>query len=169
MFDMEKPLYTLSERKLPPYRDYLRLYWNVNRRFIIVVFLLVAVGLAYSIFLITQAFDPFNVLIFSLVGVAFALALVLVFVVPLVNRAATAKNLSTLDIRFYKDRLAALPSGQQENGRGVVIYYNEFGKRFETRDSIVCIRGKGGLVLSKEDHLPEEVVSLLLNKNTETK
>lgn len=140
------------------------MFFLVNRVLIIVTSLLLAAGIAYSAYLMTRPFDVLNVFLYVMVGLILALLLILVFVVPLINRSATAKNMSKLEIRFYPDRLIALPAGQEEMGRGVSIEYKEFGRRFETRHSIVCIRGKAGVILSREDNLPQEIVDLLLGR-----
>ncbi len=159
---MTEPIFTLRDRTISPYGDFFRMYLKMNFIITLVMAILLAVGVGYSIYLMTLPIDFMAIAVFIAVGVAVLLLLVMIFLVPMLNRRATAKNATKLEIRFYADRLIALPAGQEEMGRGVAIYYKEFNDAFETKTSIVCLKGKAGLIFSKADNLPEEVKTLLL-------
>ncbi len=153
-----KPAYTLETREIAPYWDFFRMYWRMNRISDIVLIILIAAGLGYSIYLATQPIDVLGIGVFITVGVAFLLLLALLFLLPFLNRRASAKNADKIKINFYEDRLVAVPADENDHRQGTLIVYSQFTCFFETKTSYICLMGKAGIVLRKDSGVPEWIV-----------
>ena len=158
---MNEPIFTLENRKISPYRDFLRMFFRMNRITDIVFLALIGAGLGYAIFLLTQPVDTLAILVFVTVGIAFLLLMALIFFLPFLHRHSSAKAADKIKILFYKDRLVGMPVEQEDMGKGTLIPYRDFTSLIETKTSLICIMGKAGVVLSKESGIPEEVLDLI--------
>ena len=60
-------------------------------------------------------------------------------------------------MRFYEDHLDAFEIGK-ENGQSASISYDEFTGLMQTKTAWILLKGKTGIVFSKEDEFPEELI-----------
>lgn len=153
----KEPLFTLTKRHAGRYMDYVLMYARINRILLILAGAFLLVGAGYSIFLFTQPIGTTSILVFVTVGIALVLFLLLVFLLPFLNRRQNAKNLERLEVRFYEDHLDAFEIGK-ENGQSASISYDEFTGLMQTKTAWILLKGKTGIVFSKEDEFPEELI-----------
>lgn len=154
----KEPLYTLRNRSIAKYFDYVLMYARINRLLLILAGVFLLVGVGYSIFLFTQPIATTSILVFVTVGIALVLMLLLIFLLPFLSRRANAKNLEKLEVRFFDDHLDAYAIGHEKE-QSASIPYEEFTGIMETKTSWILLKGKSGLVFSKKDEYPEELVT----------
>ena len=158
---MAEPVFTLESRKISPYRDFLRMFFRMNRVTDFVFIALVGAGLGYAIYLATQPIDTLSILVFITVGIATVLLAALLFLLPFLNRLSAVKTADKIKILFYKDHLVGMPVHQEDMGKGTLINYRDFNTLIDTKTSLICIMGKAGVVLSKECGIPDNVLELI--------
>ena len=158
-----QPLYTLESRDISPYRDFLLMYWRMNRISEIVLSVLIAAGIGYSIYLATQPINAMSIGVFITVGIAFLLLLALIFLLPLLNRRASIKNADKIKIRFFADYLVAVPTDENDKRQGSMVFYKQFTSAIETKTSFIFLMGKIGIVLNKNAGVPEHVVKKMVD------
>ena len=153
-----KPIFVLESREVSPYRDFLRMYWRMNRVSEILLLALIGAGIGYAVYLMTQPVDALGIAVFITVGVAFLLLMALIFLLPFVNRRASVKNADKIKIEFFNDYLVAVPTDENDHRRGSQILYNHFTAFIETKTSYIFTMGKVGVVINKKAGLPESLI-----------
>ena len=154
----QEPLFKLTNRHSAPYLDYVLMYARINRLLLILAGAFLLAGVGYSIFLFTQPIATTSVLVFVTVGIALVLTLLLVFLLPFLNKKANAKNLEKLEVQFFEDHLNAFAVGHEKE-QSATISYEEFTGLMETKTAWILLKGKTGIVFSKKDDFPEDLVA----------
>ena len=143
------------------------MYWRMNRISEIILSVLIAVGVGYAVYLATQPIDVLSIGVFITVGVAFLLLLALIFLLPLMNRRASVKNADKIKVKFYTDRLVAVPSDENDHRQGRAILYSHFTSYIETKTSYIFLMGKTGVVMNKNAAFPDALIEKM-KKGAET-
>lgn len=154
-----KPQFTLETREISPYRDFLRMYWRMNRVSEIILSVLILGIAGYAVYLATQPINALSIGVFITVGIAFVLLLALVFLLPWINRRSSVKNADKIKIEFFRDHLVAVPTDPNDHRRGSMIPYSHFTAFIETKSSFIFTMGKVGIVLNKKANVPEDIIN----------
>ena len=134
------------------------MYWRMNRISEIVLMVLIGAGVGYAVYLATQPIDVLSIGVFITVGVAFALLLALIFLLPYLNRRASVRDADKIKVQFYDDHLVAVPTDEEDHRQGKAIIYSQFTAHIETKTSYIFIMGKVGLVMNKNAGFPDAVI-----------
>lgn len=155
---MEKsqPIYILEKPVISPYKDFIKLHFNLNKIFYLVVILFTVAISILNIFFTLLGYSYFNLIIYIIIGLIILLLAVSLFLLPGLQRRLMKNKDNKEYIEFYIDSLVVhyLKKGVEGTFK---MPFDQLKKKKSTKCSYLLYYMKSGIVLSKDNDYPKEL------------
>lgn len=163
-----KPIYTLLKPVMAPYRDYVKLYFNLSKVSNIIVIVLTFLIILSNIVFNLIAPSIYTIILYVLVGILTILILLSILLLPYIQIRKYKKSEISDTIDFYNDYLV-VKYKKEDKEVSYKFIYDKLKKKKQTKKSYLLYIDKLGIVLSKDNNFPKEVKESLENLFSKTK